>query len=248
MKLHCPDCGGPIPAADINLDRLVAKCPRCDAVFGFEGGLAGESRRTASGHAAGVTAAVTAPSRTAIVPRPPSFVVEASGDAWRVRYRWVTATYVALALFCVFWIGFTVLWYTESLGLGQPPMVALLFPIFQVTFAVVLAYVTATMLINRTTMEATAGRLSIRHGPLPWKRGRDYAAGALQQLYVVRRLNPSNGNNQPTPVWQLCGILKDGVKVNVTGQFDDPDKPRFLKQQLESRLKITPRPVAGEFT
>ena len=36
MQLHCPYCGHAIPAADVNLDRMVAKCASCSAVFGFE--------------------------------------------------------------------------------------------------------------------------------------------------------------------------------------------------------------------
>lgn len=34
MKLSSPECGAEIPADNINLDRMVAKCRECNTVFG----------------------------------------------------------------------------------------------------------------------------------------------------------------------------------------------------------------------
>ncbi len=43
MKLTCPECGAHIPADNINVERLVAKCGACDAVFAFGGQLGAAS-------------------------------------------------------------------------------------------------------------------------------------------------------------------------------------------------------------
>ena len=79
MKLFCPDCGGPIPAADVNLDRMAAKCGRCDAVFGFADVVSAESRRppgSAAGLAAAPSAAAPSSPAVALLPRPRRFAVE----------------------------------------------------------------------------------------------------------------------------------------------------------------------------
>ena len=35
MRLFCPLCGSLIPAEDMNLDKALAKCRKCDNLFGF---------------------------------------------------------------------------------------------------------------------------------------------------------------------------------------------------------------------
>jgi hypothetical protein len=36
MKLKCPDCGAPVPAANINISTMTALCDACDSVFKFD--------------------------------------------------------------------------------------------------------------------------------------------------------------------------------------------------------------------
>ena len=43
MKLKCPACGAPIPAAGINVQQMVAVCPECDNVFKFDGAFQANS-------------------------------------------------------------------------------------------------------------------------------------------------------------------------------------------------------------
>ncbi len=33
MQVQCSTCGGVVPAADVNLDRMLAKCGKCNSVF-----------------------------------------------------------------------------------------------------------------------------------------------------------------------------------------------------------------------
>ena len=44
MELFCPDCGDSVPAADVNVQAMVAKCRRCDAVFCFTDAVRAETR------------------------------------------------------------------------------------------------------------------------------------------------------------------------------------------------------------
>jgi hypothetical protein len=45
MKLNCPECGTPIPAENINIQKMAAVCPSCGAVFQFEPAEAKSKRR-----------------------------------------------------------------------------------------------------------------------------------------------------------------------------------------------------------
>ena len=50
MKVSCEACGKVVPARDVNLENLVAKCSACDAVFSIAGKLRDKaSRRLQSG-------------------------------------------------------------------------------------------------------------------------------------------------------------------------------------------------------
>src|SRR5262245_5716112 len=44
MQIYCTHCHALIHADDVNLDRLVAKCRACQAVFAFSPGLAGPAQ------------------------------------------------------------------------------------------------------------------------------------------------------------------------------------------------------------
>lgn len=45
MKLNCPECATPIPAENINIQKMAAVCPNCGAVFQFEPPQAKAKRR-----------------------------------------------------------------------------------------------------------------------------------------------------------------------------------------------------------
>jgi DNA-directed RNA polymerase subunit RPC12/RpoP len=71
MQLSCPYCGHNIPAADINVERMVAKCASCSAVFGFEDQIDSASVQA----------------RKLAVPLPKGILVEQQGYATRWRSR-----------------------------------------------------------------------------------------------------------------------------------------------------------------
>jgi hypothetical protein len=123
MEIKCTSCGARVPADDVNLDRLVAKCRTCDCVFDFSGQLA-------------ATSSEAKPHRRAFVGLPAGMKVVVDerevGDAddyrlaagdhrgdFIVRRRWFDpATHIFMIVFCVFWDGFLAFWYSaERLGI-----------------------------------------------------------------------------------------------------------------------------------
>jgi hypothetical protein len=264
MKLFCPDCGGPIPPADVNLDRLAAKCGRCGCVFGFadalaaegprspsrRGGLAGGSGGSGPGvavHGATVGPAASRSPQLPLLPRPRRFRVEEAAGAWRVGYGWFTPALLFLAFFCVAWDSFLVFWYSVAFTQRDTPWIMVVFPVAHVAVGVGLSYSTLAGFLNRTTIEAARGMVAVRHGPLPWVGNRTLRASDLAALYVEPNTLAGGAvtrNGQPS--WQLSAALRDGTKVKLLGGFTDPAEPRYLERQLEARLRLPPRAVAGE--
>jgi len=159
MHLTCPDCGAAIPADDINIDQGIAKCRACNAVINVAEEV----------HAGGSVPSIL---RRPRVPQPPRITVEDLGDGLRLTRRWFSGTAVALTFFCVFWDGFLVVWYSIAFGAGGPWFMVV-FPLLHVVVGIGLTYFTLALYLNRSVLEVRDGRLTIRHGPLPWPGNRN---------------------------------------------------------------------------
>src|SRR5262245_30407928 len=114
MHLTCKSCGQSIPAEDMNLDRLVAKCRSCNAVFGFaeDLGLPAEGKRR----------------KREEVPLPEGITAEETGEGLALVRRWYSSKLIFLVFFCAIWDGFLIFWYSMALRPGVPLAMAI-FPI-----------------------------------------------------------------------------------------------------------------------
>src|SRR5947208_16897498 len=105
MQVNCTSCGAEIAARDVNLDRLLAKCEKCNAVFDIShlvpragGQLSTRARR-----------AVAMPKPITIVadelaPAPEAYRSSAMSNARLVVERsWFTPALFFMVFFCLFW-------------------------------------------------------------------------------------------------------------------------------------------------
>src|SRR5689334_13037703 len=104
MHLACKSCGQPITAGDMNLDRLVAKCRCCHAVFGFSKDL-------------GLKAEAGLRKRDA-APLPKGITVEETGEGLALVHRWFSPKFIIFIICCVFGDGFLIFWYSVALRPG----------------------------------------------------------------------------------------------------------------------------------
>jgi hypothetical protein len=239
VKLDCPGCGRQIAAADINLERTLAKCAACNMVFNFAHLVASP----------GDDAAVLRPRVTA----PPRWQVDDWGADLRIRWRWWTPAALFLLFFCVAWDGFLVSWFAKVLGKQGPPDD---FPIVHVAVGVGLTYVTLAWHLNRTTVRVSGGQLTVRHGPIPCPGNRTLQTDDIEQLYCAHsRSGWTSMNNTarhahrgPVKVgyYDLCALLHDGTKVRLLHNLPELDHALFLEQKLEECLGIADRRVREE--
>lgn len=161
LKLTCEDCGADIPAENINISRAVAKCAHCGAISGFADRVS-NSR-----------AAVERPQ----VALPPGIeVIDLGGELTLLR-RWFSWKYAFLAVFCLFWNGFLVVWYTLALSAEETPVLMLVFPILHVAAGVGLSYHTPGRLPE-------SDRVPRRARPL---------ASAARALFIEQRIEATLG-------------------------------------------------------
>jgi hypothetical protein len=97
--MNCPKCQALIPAEDVNLETLWAKCRNCDEVFSFA-----------------ESAPAAAPPRKRRLPagQPEGFRVEELGQTQRITRRWFMPQAWFLIFFCLAWDSFLVFWYSMA--------------------------------------------------------------------------------------------------------------------------------------
>ncbi|ADO72726.1 hypothetical protein [Stigmatella aurantiaca] len=235
MQLACEVCRAPLRPEDVRLDIAVAKCHACNAVYDLSG-------RKARG--------LTVPAQDkprlvrAKAPLPPKFRVDDDGTRTCVSWRWFTFGHVFLIFFCIAWDSFLFTWYGIALSAENTPLIAVLFPVAHVAVGVGLSYYTLAGLVNRTKIEVSRDRLTIRHGPLPWRGNLNVLGRRFTQLYGVETVASNKGRD--TFTYELIGMERSGRAVKLLTGLTEKDHVLYLEQILERRLGIEDAPVDGE--
>jgi hypothetical protein len=227
MQLHCPYCGHDIPAADVNLDRMVAKCASCSAVFGFEDQ---------------VESAPPAP-RKLSVPLPKGIVVEQQGYELAITRRWLSPKFFFLVFFCVCWDGFLCFWY--SMALSQRVWVMALFALGHAAIGLGLTYYTIAGFLNHTLIRVSPSHLGVTHGPLPWPGKKRLESSGIAQIFCKEHI--SRGRNSTTTTYEVHAATHAGVREKLVESLDSSDQALYLEQEIERFLNIKVAPVAGEW-
>ena len=169
--------------------------------------------------------------RAGILARPRGFTVEEVGDALRITRRWFWPSTVVL--FCLLAPAF--LW----IGITHSSVVPTI-------LGGVFVYGLALFLFNRTVIEVTDERVTISHGPIPsLLRYQVFDAPELDQIFCVE--TPYFlGLGGDDIDFELKARTFDGRTVELLSDIPDIEQAWFLERQLEGRLGIGDRPVAGE--
>jgi hypothetical protein len=242
-RLACRACGASIRADDMDLGQRLAKCAACHEVFHF------------TVDDAGIRAGGAAPDSAVAVPLPRRFMVHETTTppraggyrdnalptrALRIWWRWYTPQALFMVLFCLFWNGFLLFWYT-----GGTPTGFKIFALGHVAVGVFLTYTTAAKLFNRTTIVVDADALRIEHAPLPWRGAGVYPARELAQLYCRR--DEHRGKNGVTIDYSVHALCKDGSARKLISGLPEPEEALFLEHKIERALELRDTPVAGEY-
>lgn len=236
MKLTCPDCSKPVPAADVNVKLGIGKCLGCDAVFSLvdQIGLPMGRLRT----------------RVPIAP-PKKFKVDDFGPDLTLSWRWYTHAVWFLLIFAVVWDGFLIVWYGAAIGQlmagkgGNGIWFMLLFPILHLLVGLGITYAVILSFVNRTMIRLAGGELSVWHGPLPTWGNCRMLSSDISQLFCSETVSRTKrGYNHS---YSLIALLQNGERVTLLSNLQDSFEALFLEQFLEDKLKIRDERVPGSF-
>lgn len=129
---------------------------------------------------------------------------------------------------------------TAGLPLAHP---AQLIAIVLALVAAGLAYFALVRLLNATHIEVREGRITVRHGPLPWRRGATIEMASPDHLAVrPSRVRYEGVEATFAGVWLVRRGPRDGGDAVVVLDGDvDPAQARFVAQVLAERLRVTVR-------
>jgi hypothetical protein len=230
MQVICPKCDATIPADNLDLNRNLAKCGVCSEVFNCAEQLGGLATGGESG--AGRNE----------IPMPKGIRVFRRNNALRIVRRWLGPKFFALAIFCLFWNGFMVVWFTIAITQKQWAMAA--FGSIHGTIGLAVAYFTLAGFLNSTTITVMNSMLQIVHGPIRVPGNRQIPADALQQLYTKRHI--SHGKNGTSISYELRALTADGKDEKLLGGLDRQEQALFIEQEVEEFLGIEDRVIRGE--
>jgi hypothetical protein len=173
----------------------------------------------------------TVPPRT-VTPRRQRVRTTESNDALELEYVWFNPWRLILAVICVpalLYLAYD-LWRDQSrwsLALAVLMLAAVLF----------ILYLTATLLLNRTTFIARHGRLTVRHGPLPLFGNASIEEEDVRQLYVrVRRTRRHRRR------YQLGAVTAAGDDVTLLDDVRSRAEAVQLERAIERHLDIADWP------
>ena len=213
QSVHCPGCHALVPAADINIAALVAKCGNCNRIFPLSiqnlqaaGATKGEPELGCPG---GVVREV------------------GPGGELFIRLSWFHPILIFMAFFCVFWDGFLVFWYAMALARPAQGMMwmPLLFPLLHVAVGVGLTYYVISGFLNSTRILIDDEFVHIRHQPLPWRGNRD------QPRREIRTIEMTMG-------WaQVCSNGEEGRQTVLLSNITY-NRARYIARQMANFLNV----------
>jgi hypothetical protein len=176
-------------------------------------------------------------------PKPEGVDVQLDFDALNITYRWWSAKYIFLLVFCIAWDSFLVFWY--SMATKGAPLIMILFPIGHVAVGIWLTYYTIAGFVNRTVINVNRQWLSVTHGPIPWIGNKRIEIAQVMQLFA-EEIRSHNNRSGLSFSYQLNTLLRDNSKLKLLAGLPSPDIALFVEQNVEDYLNIEDQPVIGE--
>jgi hypothetical protein len=227
VALKCPSCASPLKADDVQLAQGIATCSYCRAVMTFAG--------------PGKEPWLERP--RAPIPLPPRVTLRQTMHGIEIRRRWFTPAVLFLIVFCVFWDGFLVVWYTMAFA-AKGPLLMKLFPMIHVAVGVAVTYSTVASLFNSTRIAIERGEIKVSHGPVPWPGKVTLHSDQIDQLYCKEKI--SHGKNGPRYSYELWMLLRDGSQKKLVAAGLEKEQGLYIEQEVERTIGIKDRAVGGE--
>lgn len=215
VRLHCPNCGHPVDAEQINIQRMVALCERCSSVFDINRQQPKTKRRKTK-----------RPQQLQILMEDPLHL------AFRTNFRLdKNENFTASAIFSGVFSLVTLL----MAGLYLENEVPIILPLVFVTMACVALYSLATIVYNKTHIRLDAASVQVSRRPLPsLTRERQLELDDVDAFYAEETA-ASRREGYDTPRYNVWVSYAEGGRKLVSGDIIE-DYANYVASALNRNL------------
>ncbi len=229
LKLACEQCGAPISATNINIDKAIAKCTQCGCVFSFEKNLPS-----------------TEPANEWIeVEMPDGIDVLHLASELTLYIKWSSAFNKFLIMFAAIWNSVVLLFVLVAVLTGQ--WIVLLFISVHLAVAIGLTYYLIALRYNTTEISVTKLRIAIKHKPIwvPLYINREVGTFDVKQLFTTQYL-AGKVNQQPQYAYEVKLLTKSDKTIRLVHSLKKSAQAKYIEQEIEKYLQIKNVHVEGE--
>lgn len=230
-EISCLKCGASLSRSDIDTRLNVVKCSHCNSLFSLENYSSDSEVEKSKVH------------ERQPVPMPAKLKLLYKGTSFVIQRKWFSAKYIFLLFFTVFWNAFMVGWHAISLSQGM--MIMSVAGLLHTAVGVFIAYITIAGFLNKTDIIIKRGQLVVKHYPLPWPGSKNISTNEIEQLYCKE--NISRSKNGTTRTYEVKVILNNRTDQSLVKNMEDVQQALFIEQEIENKLGIENREVAGEY-
>lgn len=216
MKLNCINCGSPIPAENLNIEKMVAACPNCSEVFSFQ--IPARKAKKVSQP----TDITIAEGRDHV-----QITVEPSGAIGNKRLQFAAGIF-----FMTLAAGLYVAAVEANGGVADSSawlhMGAVFIPLMLIMLGVIYQVIATTW--NEAQITLNDRELQVKHRPFPMFNNRRIECSQINEVQVKEMFIHSDDTR-----YHVDATLKDGSTVRLLSERKR-DHAYFLAQELDSYL------------
>jgi len=230
VHINCVDCGTEIPAKDIDINTILAKCSNCNSVFDFEREIREWDRNRPE---------IFMPEGLEVLKLQSELDMQVSWMKTKPKKGFGFMTFFTfvwnLILLPIVFTSVMAGQFEVLLGAGLHILVGL----------GLIGYI-ASVFINSTDIVVDKRFLEISHRPikLPFFKSHKIPSSEIKQLYVTRYVSSST-NGVPNHAYALYAILKNDKRVQILKGMNR-ETQLYVEQEIENYLEIKDHRVRGE--
>ena len=179
--------------------------------------------------------------KPAVMEIPENMSLREQDSSLEFEYRWYKPKYIAFLIagpFCAYFLIKSKYIAGDFQQLTIPALVLIFCALY-------IFYYSLARVLNTTFIHVTKEKISVRHGPLPFKRNLELKKDDVTQLYVARQKGV-NKYYLLVVTYQVNVILKNGSVITLVKGLDMLQQARFIENKIEDYLNITDVAVEGE--
>lgn len=234
-QVTCPHCGREATAENINTERMIARCEACHKLYSFQDQVQSEDPLERP------------PRPNAPVTMPKGITVENRGNELYIERSWRNKNTTFLTVFCIFWDGFFLVWFSMALSMQNWWMFAC--GTVHALIGIGLTYATLGTLLNTTKIVVQPSDITVSHGPIPWGKGKQIPQSAIKQFYCAEEVHESNDSDDPsTHLYKVMVQRTDRDEdEELVEWMTEPEQALYLEKEIERFMGIRDVPVRGEY-